>query len=166
MNSQSSSHAKPWYAPFWFMLGVALLALVEQAIVYISLLRGPMTVSGNLTFRLFLWPSILFIEVIVYWLIRKRVLERRLVWPHLVLSLFTFVLIQILFVVVSIIMTDDNGGNHISTLKWLQTGQFYCFWAGVITGHTFFIVAIVRSYSAKHPQLPGDDNDLLSEIAV
>jgi hypothetical protein len=113
-----------------------------------------------------LWPSIILIEAIIYWFIRKKIVNRRWVWAHLLFSLFAFVLLFVLyFGILAILYAHTDKETYSSNLRLMQKIQSYAFWAGVIAGHIFFVVAIVRSFSVKKFPEPCYANDLLSEVA-
>jgi hypothetical protein len=80
-------------------------------------------------------------------------------------SLFAFVLIVILRLVVSFLAITHNLEGGRNSILLINSIEIYCFWSGVIIGHVFFILALVRSRSANSNQIPADDNDLLSEVA-
>ena len=122
--------------------------------------------SGIGLFILMLWPSLILVDAIIYWIIRKRIRERKWVWAHLLFSLLGFVLLQILRFLIFVLVDAYNPDLGHTSIPYLNNMEFYGFWFCLVIGHSFFIIAIARSFSGKSSQLPPhDDNDLLSEVA-
>ena len=162
MGSQSIEYAKPWYTPFRFMLVILVLCFIESLLVGLYKVKV-YAISTSAFLTTFIWPSVLLIEVIFYWVVRRRIKERKFVWAHLIFSLFSFALLPILYVAASFIAFQIGQSDLV--LKFMYHIQYYSLRAGAIIGHIFFIVVIVQCFSGNNPQLPPDDNDLLSEMA-
>lgn len=156
------SKSKPWMLPFWFMLGIAIIGGLEELFVFITTFKFG---KSKYLLLFLIWPSVLFVETIVYWLIRKKITERKWVWAHLLFSLFAFVLLWILYFLVSAVFFYTNRGLLTENIVLLNKIKLYCFWSGIVVGHIFFIVAIVRSFSVKNSLLPDHTDDLLDEVA-
>jgi len=154
--------AKPWYTPFWFMVCILIVACFQSLLLftitarYVSL-KVPL-------FNMLLWPSILIVEAVIYWLIKKKIAERKWVWAHLLFSLFAFVVLMIFRFVVSFLAITHSAAAAVNSIRLINTIGVYCFWAGVVIGHAFFIVALVRSFSNKNVLQSADTNDILSEL--
>jgi bacteriorhodopsin len=113
-----------------------------------------------------IWPSIAFIDAIIYWLIRKRIGDRKLIWAHMLFSLFALVLLWVVYFFVFLIIDGfNNGKGWGGYLQKMQTIKLYTFVFSIVIGHVLFIVAIVRSLSIKKLLLTNDVNDLLREVA-
>ena len=152
--------SKPWYTPFWFMLGVLLLSCLQQVVIFKVIIKSSTYIpSGKVLLFLLMWPSICLVEAIIYWVIRRRVFERKWVWAHLILTACAMGLIDLLAIVLFVF------ASQMVSAQPIRRFQFYSFWSCLVIGHVFFIVAFVRSFSGNSAQLPPDDNDLLSEIA-
>jgi hypothetical protein len=163
MGSQTVVYGKPWNTPFRFMLVTMILCVIESLLAGLFNLRNPgMSVSDFLL--MFVWPLVLLIEVIFYWVVRRRIKERKFVWAHLFFSLFSFALLPILYVGVMIIAYMNSPAK--SVMRTIFLIQHYSYWGAAIIGHIFFVIVIFQCFSAKQPRQPNDDNDLLSEIAM
>jgi hypothetical protein len=163
MSGEPILRAKPWYTPFWFLLGVMVLCAVEHLILLNLIIKSQVSyLSGSILFMLFLWPFLLLMEVIFYWVVRKRIGERKWVWGHLIFSLFSFVLVRLLYVAAVFIVNDFYQSHSAYTI--IQQIQIYCFWAGVIISHIFFVVVIVQCFFRNKPWLSDDNPDFLSDL--
>ncbi len=163
MVSRTAVFAKPWDTPFRFMLVTMIVCLLESLLaLWFNMKNYGISTADFL--MLFLWPSVLLVEVIFYRVVRRRIKERKFVWAHLILSLFSFAVLPLLYIgalFFSYLVIPSS-----PVLKSLFRVQMYSYWAGVIIGHIFFVIVIVQCFSAQKPQQPNDDNDLLSEIAM
>lgn len=111
-----------------------------------------------------LWLIITLAEAILYYVLRKRIRERKLIWVHLIFSLIGFVGMRFVIVLLSYLTYTLIAMGWPKDFVWYV--QLIGFWGCLLIGHTALIVALVRIFSAKEPQLPNDDNDFLSEITV
>jgi hypothetical protein len=161
--SQFVNKPKPWNTPFGMMLGITVFTCIMNLIAF-KFIGRLTTITGNILFGLILWPSLVVVETFIYWLMRRRVRERRWVWTHLLFSLFAFVLVKILYLLVPYTLTFDGMDRGYNKLKLINQIQLYCFWSCIIIGHVFFIIAIVQSLSKNNAPLPGESDDFLSEL--
>jgi glucan phosphoethanolaminetransferase (alkaline phosphatase superfamily) len=166
MVNQTSIQSKPWYTPIWVMIGVMILTCIKNLILIKFTVHTTVNdLPGIFLFFLILWPLLLLVEVIIYWVIRKRIKERKWVWAHLLFSLLAFVLLFILRFLIYFFVDAYSPDPGHTIIRYLNNMEFYGFWSSLVIGHVFFIIAIIRSRSGNSAQLPPDDNDLLSEIA-
>ena len=158
---------KPWNTPIWVMVSILIFSSLQSLIVLkVSVPLTTKEITGTILFNMLFWPSLISIDTIVYWVIRKRIMERKWVWAHLLFSLFGFVILMILrFLAIFFLPITHNLDGGRESIRLMNIIEGYCFWGSIIIGHVFFIVAIVRIYANNSPQLPPDENDLLSEIA-
>ena len=145
------------------MLVTMIICLIESLIALWFNMRN-YGVSTSAYLMMFLWPSVLLIEVIFYRLVRRRIKERKFVWAHLILSLFSYAVLPLLYVAAIFISYLVIPSTPV--MKNLFRVQMYSYWAGVIIGHVFFAVVIIQCFSSQQPPQSNDDNDLLSEIAL
>jgi amino acid transporter len=103
-------------------------------------------------------------EAILYYVLRKKIKERKLVWVHLIFSLIGFVGMRFVIVLLSYMTYALTAMGLPKDFLWYA--QLIGFWGCLLIGHTALILALVRIFSAKEPQQPNDDNDFLSEITV
>src|ERR1700744_2736649 len=83
-------------APFWILLITSAFNwLFYYFTFHMSLLRVRLPVLTIVL--IFLWPSLLFIESILYWIIRKRIADRGWAWTHIILVLFGFVALRLIW---------------------------------------------------------------------
>lgn len=163
---QTLNKTRPWNTPVWVMVSILIVSCLQSLIllkVTVPLTNGEIT--GTVLFNMLFWPLLILVDAIIYWMIRKRIMERKWVWAHLLFSLFAFVLLMIIRLAISFLAITHNLDGGRASIRLMNTIEGYCFWGSIITGHVFFIVAIVRIYSGNSPQQPPDDNDLLSEFA-
>ena len=164
--NQLVNKAKPWNTPIWVMVGILIVSCLQSLIVFKLTMRFTIgEITGTVLFNMLFLPSLILVDAIIYWMIRKRIMERKWVWAHLLFSLFAFVVLMILRLVVTFLAITHNLDGGRESIRLFNTIEGYFFWGSIIIGHVFFIVAIVRIYANDSPQLPPDDNDLLSEIA-
>src|SRR4051794_39921553 len=122
---QTLNRSKSWMLPFWFMLGIMIGSFLENVFVFTVFLHGQWF-SRAVVLGAMLWPSILLIEAIGYWLIRKRIEERKFVWVHLLFSLFAFVLLWVLYVIILAFFFSHTGPELYSYyLRIIQKIQVY-----------------------------------------
>ncbi|MBO9201252.1 MULTISPECIES: hypothetical protein [Niastella] len=164
---QTEVKSKSWMLPFWFMTGIAILCFLENLTLFkANSYVAAATFSWYILIEAITWPFIILIEAIIYWRIRKRIENRKWVWAHLLFSLFSFVLLVVLYFIALYCIFFITGGEGYSYyLTIMKRIQFYAFWSGVVVGNIFFIVAIVQSFSYQKSPLPADSNDLLGEVA-
>ena len=161
--SQPVNKPKPWNTPFWFMMGMTIFNCITGLIAFKFVARVT-TITGSILFSLLLWPSLILVETIIYWVIRRKVKERKWVWAHLLFSLFAFVVVKILYILAPFIFTFDGVDRGYHKLNLINQIQYYCFWFSFIIGHIFFIIAIIQSFSKNNSPQIDDANDFLSEL--
>lgn len=164
--SQLVNKAKAWNTPIGFMLGIFIVSCLQSlATLQVTRQFSTTEMTERALFNMVFWPSLILTESIIYWVIRKRIKERKWVWAHLLFSLLAFVLLMILRILISFIILAYNQDQGTEILRLTNTIEFYIYWSSFVIGHVFFVVAIVRSFSGNTVQLPDDNNDFLSEIA-
>lgn len=144
---------KPFLAPVWLLSIAGLFQCILNLVVFKFQLKG-FVYTPVFIFFLLLWPGIAFIEAIVYWLIRKRITERRWVWTHVIFLFFALVMLRLLMTVTLIV--GSYTGNAATVIQLTNKLDTYLFWSCVIIGHIFFVVALVKNLSAKK-NLPADE---------
>jgi hypothetical protein len=166
MVNQSPIQSKAWYTPFWFMVGILFVSCIQSLFLFKQITKlATNEISGRILFNMLFWPSLLFVEAFIYWMIRKRISVRKWVWAHLLFSLFAFVLLRIMQIVIYLSLYANSRDLADANIHIINRIEFYTYWCSIVIGHMFFIIAIIRSRSGTSAQLPPDDNDLLSEIA-
>src|SRR5687767_15997691 len=122
MGSQTIGYAKPWYTPFRFMLVIMIFCFIESLLVGLYKVKV-YALSTSAFLMTFIWPSVLLMEVIFYWVVRRRIKERKFVWAHLIFSLFSFALLPILYVAACFIVFQIGQSNLV--LKIMNHIQYY-----------------------------------------
>src|SRR5690242_10598219 len=130
--SQSVNRSRPWNTPYWFMLGVMVINFLEFFINLKVSLKVTTNIPTKVLFIILLWPSFILVEVVIYWVIRKRINERKWVWAHLLFSLFTFVMLEILRFLVFALIFYYNRNNGYHSLPIINSIYFYSFWSSFI----------------------------------
>ncbi|OQP65220.1 hypothetical protein A3860_16245 [Niastella vici] len=157
---------RSWYTPFWIMVVVVIFACIQSLILFNVILKAT-TVSVGMGADLYvvmLLPLVLLVETIIYWVIRKRIKERKWVWVNLWLSLFGFVILRLLYLLILFIYYSFSTYHSPLVTILVSRIEYYGCWSCIIFGQIFFIVAVVRNYSNKNTLQPADPNDLLSEL--
>lgn len=155
---------RSWNTPFVIMLIIFGLTILFDLALLSTYRDLAIVMSAQMWFFILLWPVLILAEIILYWVLRKKIQERKLVWVHLLCSLFAFVILKFLTVAMSY-MADYLGFRSLQQRNFINYVQIIGFWGGLLIGHTALIVALVRIFSVKEPQMPNDD-DFLSEITV
>jgi hypothetical protein len=161
---QTLNKSKPWMLPFWFLLGIMLFSFIENILLFAVFLHEPLF-SRPILMAAMLWPSILLVEVIIYYFIRRRIANRKFVWLHLLFSLFAFILLWGLYAIVLFtFFSNITAERYEYYFRLIQKIQGYVFWISVLIGHIFFVITIVFSFSKKEVFDPEADGDFLSEL--
>ena len=164
--SQLVDKAKAWNTPIWVMVSLFIFSCLQSLIIFkVTTRLATGEIRGTALFNMLFGPLLIVVDTVIYGMIRKRIMERKWVWTHLLFSLFAFFLLTILRFAATFLALTHVFDDGRATILLMDTIQKYCFWCSITIGHVFLIVAIVRMYSDKSPQLPPDDNDLLSEFA-
>jgi hypothetical protein len=119
-----------------------------------------------LMIRVFVMPACILIESIVYWKIRKKIMDRKMAWIHVGLVMY------VCFIpVIKALMFYffDNfglaGGDLRASIQRVNLIYFYSFWGAVLIGHIFFIILLVTVFSRKELSIPGPESiNLLDDI--
>ena len=99
----------------------------------------------------FCWPAVIFLEGIVYWIIRNRNKYRRASWTHVVLftlAFFTPLLSNLLFEFHDNFITGMETGRFMRVVNMIHICTF---WACMIVGHAYFGWLLVKCYAKEPP---------------
>jgi len=145
---------KPFLAPVWFMLSIAIFAFFYNYLLFSVVYKiNTSSMRGFVLFMFLLWPLLILSEGFVYWLIRYKITERKWAWAHVIFILSALVLlrcVEIILLALRIIRKTDSA---------IARFEAYLFWSSVIIAHIFFVIVLVRSFTAKK-NLPPDDSFL------
>src|SRR5581483_10288516 len=89
--------SKKLLAPFWWMVAI-LLVVIAQSYIVLWTARIAHLSSMRITYLLLflMWPVVILAEAIVYYIIRKRIRNRKWVWAHIGFMFLGFVVLRLL----------------------------------------------------------------------
>ena len=100
---------------------------------------------------LFYLPVIMFVEAVMYWTIRKRIIHRRDAWSHLLLFTGAYVFnYGVRLLVAAIFVLHYPIARRHSFMRMSTYGQLWLFWGLVILAHVFFARVLIKAF-AKPP---------------
>jgi len=144
---------KKFAAPFWFMLILGFIASCMSGYAWYLYSLEPLSLKYSMLpqvqIRLFLMPAIIFVEVIMYWMIRKRNIYRRASWSHVLLFAFAFLtpfLKSLLFVFYDNFTPTSDMNSYI---RFVSLGQICIFWGVMVLAHIFFVRLFVKAFSKQ-----------------
>lgn len=141
---------KKFMAPFWWMLVITLLVWVQSFLFLLTARDVGLRHLQGITILFFLlWPVIVLAQTIIYFIIRKRTMDRKWVWAHIGFSFFAFVVCKILVMFVFIFVRGDQQWRLV-----LGNLQFYGFWSTFSFSLLFFIMVLYTTFSNKNIPAP------------
>ncbi|MDO6429847.1 hypothetical protein Q4E93_04595 [Flavitalea sp. BT771] len=138
-------------APFWFMLvlGTVATCLSIYGLRMISVYAPSYAMSALSKIALFFLPAIIFIEAIMYWMVRKRNVYRRATWTHVILfaiAYFTPFIKEFLFMSYAVYA----GVRDVrSFMRSVTLGQICLFWGLTVMAHIYFARTLIRIFSKQ-----------------
>lgn len=144
---------KPFNAPFWITLVMAILLGILSYYTYVSIenfnqgsFPSRRVIHLSLLSLLF-WPILLTCEAVIYRIIRKKIVSRAFVWFHLVSLFIAFGVLPTIPPVMGFLAEHFslslNAFNVYDRVKPPAT------LAILIIGHAFFIATIAKSLHKK-----------------
>ena len=159
---------KIFTAPFWFLmiLGIVSIGISIYAIYALEMLAPGSPVNMNFRILSFCWPAVIFLEGMVYWIIRKRNKYRRASWTHIVLftiGFFSPLLKELLFIFYDNFITGPGVATFV---RFGDLAQTCIFWACMIVGHGYFGWLLVKCYTEGPPAEEGrtDGINILDDV--
>ena len=148
----------------WGILGVI--------VVYTGLLVLNLAVASALDIlfiltRVLIPASILLAELLVYWLIRKRLYYKTWVRIHILSIWVAMVLLPVTYLVVVYFYRytgSESLGGYSRRLSMIYGAAFVI---SLLVGHIFFILSIIKSFSKKkrlQTTVAADSPDILDEF--
>jgi len=162
--------SQPFLLPIW-VIGAVIMLRIFIFIVFLSYLGDFQPEDDLPFFEIFLailWPVVLIIEFVLYWIMRYRIYNRSWVHIHVWTVLLCIGIFPILIVLVRKLfpMTVDNMFEQDATYATIVQWQIYLFWLLLGAGHVFFIGTIVKSFSKKQETISDEQaTGLLDEFA-
>jgi hypothetical protein len=138
----------PFQLPFWIMFGIFVVLNITDIATYEGWIRLKITHPKN-TFHQYLWPLILFVETILYWVIRDRIGRRALVWLQLSVTFLSLSAVQSGIMVLLPTVSDPQSVDLIRKL-----GFSVCAIASV----GYFWGVLLDAYREKKRQLAKQAN--------
>ena len=145
-----------------YLLPVILFSLIVifriVALVYTFQMVKELTDASNapairksiLNFWTFFWPCLLIAEIVIYYIIRKRIYNRQWVFIHSLCNLIIFVVLPLLaplFIV--LFFGETSRDEYEGFLNKLARIRFWLFYLFLLVGHIFFILTIVKAFKKK-----------------
>jgi len=152
--------------PAWWMLVMGIVACtISIGILYFLTSKGyPMNWLTRLS--LFYLPVIMFVEAVMYWTIRKRIIHRRDAWNHLILFtgayVFNFVLRALVTAI--FILHSPVVMRRASFIRLSNYGQMGLFWGLVIVAHIFFARVLIKAFAKPPVEEVVESGNLLDDV--
>ncbi len=145
---------KSYNAPFWVMLSVSVIlsCVYIVSLIYVHKL---MATGKYGQLKLNIWvmilPVLLWIETVLYRVIRKRIKNRFYVWAHIVLAIIGFIIVPAIFYVLTLVQSRLlTPAEYRVRRPKIELARFCAFWFLFIISHTFFITTIVKSFRKEN----------------
>jgi hypothetical protein len=156
--------------PVWLLLIAGLL----QAVFAWGILQlvwalyippgGTPSIGAAIIFYTLIWPVILLLEALVYWVIRRRNKVSLLSWTHAVIFCFAFLLNDIVFLL-TVTHSPLVGGMHTRGGRNVLAGVF---WALVILAHAAFLQVLILAFRKDKPvgKEGGGTENILDDVVL
>jgi len=139
-----------------------IAGVISTLILFFLQSRGfPMRWLTKLS--LFYLPVIMFVEAAMYWTIRKRIIDRRDAWGHLIL--FTgayFFNYGVRLLAAAILVLHYPIAMRPSFMRITTYGQLWLFWGLVIAAHVFFARVLIKAFAK--PPVVVESGNLLDDV--
>ncbi|HLX67119.1 MAG TPA: hypothetical protein VKR41_08990 [Puia sp.] len=139
--------------PAWLLLIFGLIEGVFawgvlQLISELYLPRGgtPLISAATIVYTV-MWPVILLLEALTYWLIRRRNKMKFLSWTHAVILSFAFVLHDSVFIL-TILHSPLVGGMHTRGGRNVEAGMY---WGLIVLAHAAFVQVLILAFRKPEP---------------
>ena len=93
--------------------------------------------------------SVLFLELVVYWLIRKRLYYRAWIWIHVISVWLTIVVMPLTYIMILYYNRHNEMTERVRLNEYLAGIFATAFLITIAVGLLFFILTIVKSFSKK-----------------
>lgn len=152
--------SKPFLLPIW-VIGAVIMLRIFMFFVFLSYMKDFKPEDPLPFFQIFLailWPVVLIVEFVLYWIIRYRIYNKSWAHIHVWTVLLCFGIFPILIMLIRKLfpITVDNMFQEDTLYAKLIQWQFYLFWLLLGAGHVFFIGIIVKSFSKKQETISDD----------
>jgi hypothetical protein len=133
------------------------IVLLILGLLYLIYCIFAILLSTSDVYLILIFPLLIFIEAFVYWRIRKKIINKRVAWAHVLLLVLGFLNIT-LIAFLSIYFENDY---YVTTddPPLMDLAIFiinYAFWGTFVLAHIFFVITVVKSFS-KRKEMELDD---------
>lgn len=157
----------------WVIVIVLLMRILFFCIYYYTVKnysRGSenkVNIVELLDFWVWVFPVLYIGEGIVYFLLRKRNINRSFVNVHLRCLLFENIIFPFFIAILAQLLSNFlSEEQYQSNMALFGKGRLVIIWAVFIIGHIFFVLAIVKSFNSQKEELKEDEPDgFLDEFA-
>ncbi|HXD78873.1 MAG TPA: hypothetical protein VN616_13745 [Puia sp.] len=161
---------KIFLGSFWLLLAFGTLQVIADVISWQEYYTIPVIRQSGmllrLAMRLFMWPAIIFAEVLIYWLIRRRNRYHALSWAHagILIAAFLILAFASAFLIPHRGIRDTE--SRIDDRIYRQELQYF-FWAMVAIAHIAFLAVLANCARKDEPVTsPAGTENLLDDIEI
>jgi hypothetical protein len=152
---------KGFTTPVWWMIILGVVASAASIQTLHVWAGHDVEISALRRLSLFYLPLIMFVEAVMYWTIRKRIIYRRDAWCHIIVFTSAYVLSFLArFVMAAILVMHMPASRQIRAISYVQ---IYFFWALILTAHIFFARVLIKAF-AKQPAEQVENGNLLDDV--
>ena len=137
--------------PFWVMLVIGIIDALYNYAIYkhgVQSLRSNMAVSIKRMLLLYLWPTLLISESVLYWIVKRRIIYPKQAWVHVSCMLFCFIAYPLIIVFVVRYFNEFLSVNKRNGIApTVYNILFYTYWASMVVGTAFFVMVLKKSFA-------------------
>lgn len=163
MDRYLSIPKRSYNSPFYVMLIIAILLSISAALVYIQTADARTGKFKNASYNYWylLWPLLIWIETILYRVIRRKIVTKHYVWLHISVVAFIHVIMPVVSTLILLNLRSGLDNNsYYNKYDIIRKIQGITFWFFFIIGHAFFITTIAKSFKRKE----AEDNEQATSI--
>jgi hypothetical protein len=155
--------------PVWLLLTFGLIEGVFawgvlQLISELYLTRGTPLISTATVVYTLMWPVILLLEALTYWLIRRRNKMKLLSWTHAVILSIAFVLHDSVFML-TILHSPLVAVMHTRGGRNAEAGMY---WALIVLAHAAFVQVLILAFRKREgmKKEEGGTKNILDDVIL
>ena len=143
------------------LVAAIVAACVSLRTLFVWTVRGA-EISMLVKMSLFYVPTILFIEAVMYWTIRKRMIVRKDAWTHIIMFIGAYILSFLIRLSMgAIVIMHMPLARQIRTMAY---AQIYLFWALVLIAHVFFARVLLKVFAKPTVEEVQENRNLLDDV--
>jgi hypothetical protein len=153
-------------APVWWMIFLILLVLfyLYELFIVDRVLPAGFRMRFKFLVVAGVFVSVLMGEAIAYWYIRKRQVQKKLVWLHIVSLLLALIILPVMYTSVVYyweeLFSREPWRSFVFNVKNILSLFF------LIIGHAFFITMLVKVFTqGKKEPVDVQDTEILDDYA-